>query len=104
MVRQCLQLQFARGTVAQVRANARSRTRENGTGTIVTCAVSLSLCLSLSLSLSLPQEADLDSSAHRAPQVVVLSCWWISPSTGRVVLLHLAPLAATAFSAQRPPW
>ena len=53
MVRQCLQLRFARGTMAQVRANARSTTKEIGTGTIVTCAVSLSLSLSLSLYLSL---------------------------------------------------
>ena len=51
MVRQCLQLRFARGTMAQVRANARSTTKEICAGTVVSCPVSLSLSLSISLSI-----------------------------------------------------
>ena len=52
MVRQCLQLRFARGTMAQVRANARSTTKEICAGTVVSCPVSLSLYLYLCISLS----------------------------------------------------
>jgi len=52
MVRQCLQLRFARGTMAQVRANARSTTKEIVQAQL--CPVlSLSLSLSLSISLSI---------------------------------------------------
>jgi hypothetical protein len=50
MVRQCLQLRFARGTMAQVRANARSTTKEIVQAQL--CPV-LSLSLSISISLSI---------------------------------------------------
>ena len=88
MVRQCLQLRFARGTMAQVRANARSTTKEIVQAQL--CPV-LSLSLSLYLYLSLHLDAvSFSSGARCAPQVDVASHRGSSHTRARDVLRILA--------------